>query len=247
MWGEQVLARGTAPSHWEIFRHDPKNEADRVGPAVVPPRTTAGPPYSREGQTGVRRKIVLLDLKVEVPELEPSSVLLEQLSQLSQLSVASTGTGSRGKRAVVAAASVTVIAGASWLTGTMPGVASPFSRGPGHGHAQHGPAEHAPGTPSDESAVPYLSGTLPPGQAKPHRHGKGNHTGQTKPHHDNGNHTGQTKPHLNNGNHTGQTKPHLNNGNHTGQTKPHHTGAQSGQSTGQSTGQGGGQGSGHRT
>ena len=168
---------------------------------------------------------MLMDLRVEAPELEPSPVLLEQLSQLSQHSVATMPPGGpRTMRALMAAASVTVLAGVSWLTGTMPGVASPFSRGPEHGHAQHAPAEPSSGA-AEQSAVPYLPETppptVPPGQAKPH-HNKGNHTGQTKPHQNNGNHTGQTKPHQNNGNHTGQTKPHQNNGNHTGQTKPHH-------------------------
>jgi len=174
-----------------------------------------------------------MDLKVEVPELEPSSVLLEQLAQLSQGSVPSAGRGGGPKRALMAALSVTVIAGASWLTGTMPGVASPFAHGPGHGHAGvHAPAEPASdGASGDSSAAP--------GQAKAHHQDNGNHTGQTKPHSNSGNHTGQTKPHTHSGNHTGQTKPHTDTGNHTGQTKPDQAGGNGGN--------GGGEGNGHHT
>ena len=172
---------------------------------------------------------MLMDLKVEVPQLEPSPLLLEQLSQLSRHSVATSPAGGpRSVRALMATATVTVIAGVSWLTGTMPGVASPFAREPGHGHAAHAPA--APGVATGaESAAPDLpeaaTPTVPPGQTKPHQN-NGNHTGQTKPHQNNGNHTGQTKPHQNNGNHTGQTKPHQSNGNQTGQTKPHENNGQ---------------------
>ncbi len=182
---------------------------------------------------------MLPDLKVEVPELEPSPVLLEQLVQLSRHSTPSVKSGGPGTmKALMAAASVTVIAAVSWLTGTMPGVASPFSREPTYRPApQHGPAEpSARAVSDDEAATTVTPPTEPPGQAKPDKprddnglhlgqtkphQNNGNHHGQTKPHHNNGNHHGQTKPHQNNGNHHGQTKPHQNNGNHHGQTKPH--------------------------
>ena len=154
-----------------------------------------------------------MDLKVEVPELEPSSVLLEQLAQLSQGSVPSAGRGGGPKRALMAALSVTVIAGASWLTGTMPGVASPFAHGPGHGHA----GVHAPAEPASDAASGDRSAA--PSQAKAHHQDNGNHTGQTKPDEGTGDETGQTKPHEDNGNHTGPTATPQDNGNANGHVK----------------------------
>ena len=163
---------------------------------------------------------MLPDLRINAPRLEPDPVLLAQLSQLSRVS-APPSAPSRAGRSLLSAATVLVVAGVSWLTGTLPGVASPFDRQPAH-QPTH---QEGPLVPSDEQVepgeVPSGPAVVPPGLAKPHQD-NGNHTGQTKPHHNNGNHTGQTKPHHNNGNHTGQTKPHHNNGNHTGQTKPHH-------------------------
>ena len=216
---------------------------------------------------------MLPDLRISPPVLEPDRVLLEQLSQLSRASAPVAGPG-RASRSLMSAATVLVVASISWLTGTLPGIASPFDRQPAHQPTQ----EHAPLTPSGEqprpgSEVPSEPLVVPPGQAKPHQD-NGNHTGQTKPHQDNGNHTGQTKPHQNNGNHTGQTKPHQNNGNHTGQTKPHqnngnhtgqtkphqnngnHTGQTKphdnsghlgGQGSSQGSSHGGGQANGHRS
>ena len=74
---------------------------------------------------------MLPDLKVEVPELEPPPVLLEQLAQLSRLSTPSAPSGGPGAMKVLMAGfSVTLIAAVSWLTGTLPGVASPFHREP---------------------------------------------------------------------------------------------------------------------
>jgi hypothetical protein len=163
---------------------------------------------------------VLPDLRINAPLLEPDPVLLEQLSQLSRVSAPRVGS-SRATRSVMSAATVLVVAAVSWLTGTMPGIASPFDRQPSHQPTQ----QHAPPGPSGDlprpgEAVPPGPAVVPPGQAKPQQD-NGNHTGQTKPHQNSGNHTGQTKPHQNSGNHTGQTKPHQNSGNHTGQTKPH--------------------------
>jgi hypothetical protein len=164
---------------------------------------------------------VLPDLRIDPPRLEPDPVLLEQLSQLSSASAARGATGHTA-RSLLSAATVLVVAGLSWLTGTLPGVASPFDR-----HPTHQPThQQAPLEPSGEQQLPLEDlvppgpAIVPPGQVKPHQD-NGNHFGQTKPHQDNGNHTGQTKPHQDNGNHTGQTKPHQDNGNHTGQTKPH--------------------------
>ena len=182
---------------------------------------------------------MLMDLKVEVPQLEPSPLLLEQLSQLSRHSVATSPAGGpRSMRALMATATVTVIAGVSWLTGTMPGVASPFAREPGHGHAAHAPA--APGVATGaESAAPDLpeaaTPTVSPGQTKPHQN-NGNHTGQTKPHQSNGNQTGQTKPHENNGQGAGAADPG------PSVADPSPTGADHGQSGGDH-----GQGNGHGT
>ena len=186
-----------------------------------------------------------MDLRVEAPELEPSPVLLAQLSQLSAHSVATAPAGgSRITRTLMAAASVTVLAGVSWLTGTMPGVASPFSRGPEHGHAQHRPAEPSSDA-AEESAVPFVPETrppaVPPGQAKPH-HDNGHHNGQTKPHQDNGHHNGQASP-DDTGDDTGQSGSH-DNGNHNGQTKPHDI---NGNPNGQSSTAGTSQGNGHGT
>jgi hypothetical protein len=197
---------------------------------------------------------VLPDLRINAPRLEPDPVLLEQLSQLSRAS-APRATGPTS-RSLTSAATVVIVAGVSWLTGTLPGVASPFDRQPAH-QPTH---QQAPLTPSGEQpgsgVVPPGPAVVPPGQAKPHQN-NGNHTGQIKPHQNNGNHTGQIKPHQNNGNHTGQTKPHQNNGNHTGQTKPHqnngnHTGQTkpddtSSQQGGLGGGQGGGQANGQRS
>jgi hypothetical protein len=155
---------------------------------------------------------VLPDLRIEAPRLEPDPVLLEQLSQLSRASAARAKPG-RAARSLMSAATVLVVAGVSWLTGTMPGVASPFSREPSpRPTPQHATAEPDAAVSGVEAVVPVTPAKVPPGQLKPH-HGKGNHNGQTKPHHNNGNHNGQTKPHHNNGNHNGQTKPHHNNGN----------------------------------
>ncbi len=199
---------------------------------------------------------MLPDLRINAPLLEPDPVLLEQLSQLSRVSAPATAPG-RASRSLMSAATVLVVAAVSWLTGTLPGVASPFDRQPAH-QPTH---EHAPLTPSGEQpwpadAVPPGPPIVPPGQAKPHQD-NGNHTGQIKPHQNNGNHTGQIKPHQNNGNHTGQTEPHDNNGNHTGQTEPHdnngnHTGLtkppkDKDDDTGPGSSQGGGQANGHRS
>jgi hypothetical protein len=171
---------------------------------------------------------VLPDLRIDAPHLEPDPVLLEQLSQLAKGSVRHGGPGTA--RGVLAAATVVVVTGLSWMTGTLPGVASPFHREPSQQPIHQPMPQQDPVTAPDsqsapEGSVPSGPDVVPPGPAKPH-HDQGQHTGQTKPHHNNGNHTGQTKPHHNNGNHTGQTKPHHNNGNHTGQTKPHHNSGQ---------------------
>jgi hypothetical protein len=208
---------------------------------------------------------VLTDLKIDIPELEPDPVLLAQLSQLSAASLPPRREGP--VRLLVAAVTVLVLAFFSWLTGALPGVASPFDGVRNHHSApQHAPrSSPAPTIESDDAAA--QPDVLPPGQVRTHQD-SGNHTGLTKPNHhdngnhlglvdgqhDNGNHTGQTKPHQNQGNHTGQTKPHQNQGHHSGQTKPH---ADNGNHTGQSTtqgaeqsgggGQGSGQGNGHRT
>jgi len=206
---------------------------------------------------------VLTDLKIDIPQLEPDPVLLAQLSQLSAASVPPRREGP--VRFLVAAVTVLVLTSFSWLTGALPGVASPFD-----GSRDHHPApQHAPATspaPTSEStdAQPQ-PGTLPPGQTRTH-HDNGNHTGLTKPNHqdngnhtgltdgqqDNGNHTGQTKPHENQGHHTGQTRPHQNNGHHTGQTKPHDDNGHAQTTTPNAeqpggAAQGGGQGNGHRT
>jgi hypothetical protein len=197
---------------------------------------------------------VLPDLRIDPPQLEPDDVLLQQLSQLSRASVAQRGQGQA--RSFVAGVTVVVVAGFSWLTGTLPGVASPFDRPPAH----HRPAPAQDPTPTltpDGATAPSATAVLPgaglgatgrghhSGQAKPHQD-NGNHTGQTEPHQDNGNHTGQTKPHQDNGNHTGQTKPHQNNGNHTGQTKPHqNNGNHTGHTKPHHGGHGPGQGNGH--
>jgi hypothetical protein len=169
---------------------------------------------------------VLQDLKVEIPELEPPRVLLEQLAQLSQSSTPSAADSPRTVKAFLATVSVTVLATVAWLTGTLPGVASPFTREPATPHPapQHAPVE--PGTQTvsgGEETVPVVA---PEPKPKPHRN-KGHHNGQGKPIRDNnGLHLGQTEPHQDNGNHYGQTKPHHNNGNHNGQTKPHHNNGQ---------------------
>jgi hypothetical protein len=174
---------------------------------------------------------VLPDLRIDAPRLEPDPVLLEQLSQLSRAAAPRSAPGN-ASRSLLSAATVLVVAALSWLTGTLPGVASPFSPGPAHHPApQHAPADPTPESVSDDDAtIPVTPPTVPPGQVKPHQ--------------DNGNHTGQIKPHQNNGNHTGQIKPHQNNGNHTGQTKPHDS---DGQTSGQGISQGGGQANGHRS
>ncbi len=185
---------------------------------------------------------MLPDLELDIPLLEPDPVLLEQLAQLSATSVAPAGGGP--VRTLVAAVTVVVVGGFSWLTGTLPGVASPFD-GDGGPAPQHAPAD--PGQDGiDPAGDPGAPGPLEvhsgrgshAGQTRPHQpdgaapsqQDSGNHTGQIKPHTDNGNHTGQIKPHTNNGNHTGQIKPHTDNGNHTGQTKPDEgTGDETGQ------------------
>ena len=157
----------------------------------------------------------------------------------------------------MSAATVVVVAGVSWLTGTLPGVASPFDRQPAH-HPTH---QQAPPTPSGEepgaeAGVPSEPLFVPPGLAKPHSN-NGNHNGQTGTHTNNGNHNGQTGTHTNNGNHNGQTGTHTNNGNHNGQTGSHQnngnhngqTGTQSnnGNHNGQTGTHGGGQANGHRS
>ena len=134
---------------------------------------------------------MLPDLRINPPRLEPDRVLLEQLSQLSRASAPVAGPG-RASRSLMSAATVLVVASISWLTGTLPGIASPFDRQPAHQPTQ----QHAPLTPSGEqprpgAEVPPL--VVPPGQAKPHQN-NGNHLGQVKPHQNSGNHTGQTKP-----------------------------------------------------
>jgi hypothetical protein len=164
---------------------------------------------------------VLQDLRIDVPQLEPDPVLLAQLSQLSAASAPHRREGPA--RAAVATISVLVLACFAWLTGAVPGVASPFNgvRDP-RPAPQHAPsATPAPG-PASDAGVALTTGTaLAPGQVRT-EHDNGNHTGLTKPnHHDNGNHTGLYGTQQDNGNHTGQTKPHANQGHHTGQTKPH--------------------------
>ena len=159
---------------------------------------------------------MLPDLRLDIPTLEPDPVLLEQLSQLSRASVPARRNSAA--RSVAAAVTALLVGCLSWLTGTLPGVASPLQREPSH----HGPSRGAPATTPDDkprpAADPAPAGSgdalpgVPPAVA----------SGHTKPHHDNGLHLGQTKPHQDNGNHLGQTKPHHDNGNHHGQTKPHH-------------------------
>ncbi|WP_157544857.1 hypothetical protein [Nocardioides halotolerans] len=178
---------------------------------------------------------MLPDLRIDVPELEPPAVLLEQLAQLSRQGAASAPHDGPGiVKAFLAAVSVSVLASVAWLTGTLPGVASPFTREPETRPApQHAAAEPGTLALADEDTEADAPPAVADGHAGAH-HGKaqhggrttppqdnGHHTGQTKPHQNNGHHTGQTKPHQNNGHHTGQTKPHQNNGHHTGQTKPH--------------------------
>jgi hypothetical protein len=208
---------------------------------------------------------VLQELRIDAPELEPDPVLLAQLSQLSAASVPHRREGPA--RVLVATVTVVVLAFFSWLTGAVPGVASPFD-----GVRDSRPAPHAPkasptpdgaseGDQGDERGESTASApVVPPGQVRTH-HDNGNHTGLTKPnHHDNGNHTGlddaqqdngnhngQTKPHQNHGHHNGQTKPHQNHGHHNGQTKPHqNNGHHHGQAgTRPSLGNGGGNGNGH--
>jgi len=199
---------------------------------------------------------VLPELKVAIPELEPDPVLLEQLSQLSAASWAPQA-GGGPVRSLVATGTVVVVGGLSWLTGTLPGVASPFHHDPAPRHA---PAEPGQGD-DDGSVLPSAPPSVPPGQTGAHpdrglHNGQvtpgqaetddnGNHYGQTKPHQNNGNHTGQTKPHQNSGNHTGQTKPHENKGNHTGQTNPDEDEIETDQSNGNGSGNGGGNANGH--
>jgi len=184
-------------------------------------------------------------LRIDVPELEPDPILLAQLSQLSAASVPHRREGPA--RALVACVTVVILACFAWLTGAVPGVASPFD-----GVREPRPAPNAPRTtPAPDSAPDSASdadapapgqAAVPPGPARTH-HDQGNHTGLLKPNHhdngnhtglndaqqDNGNHTGQTKPHTNQGQHHGQTKPHANQGQHHGQTKPHQHGHQSDQ------------------
>ena len=119
---------------------------NRVWPGgQASPRTTVGSPLSPRKATAV-----LPDLRIDVPALEPDPVLLEQLSQLSRASVAPArpepGALGRGRGDVV------VVAGFSWLTGTLPGVASPFHREPAH----HQPAPR-------EDPVPTPDGGTRPG------------------------------------------------------------------------------------
>jgi hypothetical protein len=190
---------------------------------------------------------VLQDLRIDVPQLEPDSVLLAQLSQLSAASVPHRRDGP--VRALVAVVTVLVLSGFSWLTGALPGVASPFD-----GMRDQRPApQHAPRTtpapdpapdPALGAALPSQPAAVPPGQIKPHTN-NGHHYGQVKPHTNNGHHYGQTKPHTNNGHHQGQTKPHTNNGHHQGQTKPHtNNGHHQGQTKPHTDN---GNGNGHRT
>jgi len=173
---------------------------------------------------------------MDIPELEPDPVLLAQLSQLSAASAPPRGSGP--VRSLVAAVTVAVVGGFSWLTGTLPGVASPFHHEPADHAPLHAPAE--PGQGDSDGTGPSVTspgGTLT-GRGDARGHGRseqapGQQSGQAdeapdtdssdgdQAHQDNGNHYGQTKPHQNNGNHYGQTTPHQNNGNHTGQTKPH--------------------------
>ncbi|HET6937554.1 MAG TPA: hypothetical protein VFI19_03065, partial [Nocardioides sp.] len=189
--------------------------------------------------------------------------------QLSQLSAASVPPRREGPvRFLVAAVTVLVLASFSWLTGALPGVASPFDGARDHHPAPQQAPTTTPPAPTSESAdaVPQ-PGAVPPGPprthqdnghhsglAKPNHHDNGNHTGLTDGQQDNGNHTGQTRPHQNHGQHTGQTTPHHNHGHHTGQTKPHddnghHIGQTPTPDTGQpgGTGPGSGQGNGHHT
>jgi hypothetical protein len=207
---------------------------------------------------------VLTDLKLDIPVLDPDPVLLAQLSQLSVTSVPPRREGP--VRFLVAAVTVLVLTFFSWLTGALPGVASPFDGVRDHDPApQHAPATSPAPTSEGTDAMPE-PGALPPGQTRTHQD-NGNHTGLTKPNHqdngnhlglidgqqDNGNHTGQTKAHQNNGHHTGQTKPHQNTGQHNGQTKPHQNDGQTGQLTTPNAeqpagnGHGSGQRNGHRT
>jgi hypothetical protein len=167
---------------------------------------------------------MLPDLKIDIPQLEPDSRLLAQLSELSAASTPRGG-GGGAVRVLMAAASVVLVAGVSWLTGTLPGANSPFRPEPVDSprHSQ-APEKSAPGdTRVDDDLVPFGRPVEPGGAgilATLPGHDNGNHYGQIKPHTNNGNHYGQIKPHTNSGNHTGQTKPHDNNGNHPGQTKP---------------------------
>jgi hypothetical protein len=167
---------------------------------------------------------MLPDLKIDVPQLEPDSRLLAQLSELSAASTPRGGGAGGAVRVLMAAASVVLVAGVSWLTGTLPGTTSPFRPEPvdSPSHSQ-APDETGTGGVQDDGSVPF-GRPLEPGEAgilaTLPGHDNGNHYGQLKPHTNNGNHYGQTKPHTNNGNHTGQTEPHDNNGNHTGQTEP---------------------------
>ncbi|HEX5090565.1 MAG TPA: hypothetical protein VFV89_22340 [Nocardioides sp.] len=196
---------------------------------------------------------MLQDLRIDVPELEPDPVLLAQLSQLSAAAVARPKDGPA--RALVAGVTVLILACFAWLTGAVPGVASPFD-----GVRDPRPAPHAPRTtPTPEQvaeagasatgealAAPGGVGTLHDqgnhtGLAKPNHHDNGNHTGLYGAQHDNGNHTGQTKPHTNQGNHHGQTRPHTDQGNHHGQTKPHQHGHPDQPPTGPGNGNGNGQ------
>lgn len=165
---------------------------------------------------------MLQDLRIDAPELDPDQTLLDQLAQLSASSVPRRREAP--VRALVSAVTVLVLICFSWLTGALPGVASPFDGVRDQRPAPH----HAPKAPAASDAASEAGSALPgqpavvlPGPPQTH-HGQGHHYGLTKPtHQDQGHHYGQTKPHSNNGHHTGQTKPHTDQGHHTGQTKPH--------------------------
>ena len=168
---------------------------------------------------------MLPDLRLDIPTLEPDPVLLEQLSQLSRASVPARRNSAA--RSVAAAVTALLVGCLSWLTGTLPGVASPLQREPSH----HGPSRGAPATTPDDkprpAADPAPAGSgdalpgVPPAVA----------SGHTKPHHDNGLHLGQTKPHQDNGHHGSQSKPHKP-PKHPRDPKPPHHGSQGGHGNG---------------